>query len=535
MSSPAPPLRPRPLAADGTLAAGLTTGEPGALALLPEGRMAPGEEAGDAAALPKLPDGRLPFEALGASSELARQRAREVLEGKGVFVTTGQQPLLFLGPLLVLYKAITAVATAEALSEAGTPAVALFWVAGDDHDWDEVGRTRTLDLSNRLREARLGPPGERAGRAVGPTALPEEVGDHLDEFFQHLPESEFIGHYLELFRDAWAPGRTFSEAFGLTLEGCLEGLDLVRVDAADPAVRRAQAPLFRRVLEEADAVEAALARGTEAVRSAGWCPQLDREAGALPLFLDTPGGRHRVYREGGGYRSGRDGPRLDASELLDLLEDEPGRFSPDVALRPVSASWLLPTGVTVLGPSELSYWAQLPDLFRWAEVPIPRLRPRDAWTVLEDKITKVLVKVDARPGDFRDGGRSLAERVNREGRPEAVDRALDEARAGVGRALARVEEAVEETLPGIRSAVGAARHQAFEVLGELEAAVDDRVEEQHEVVLGQIRKAATHLWPDGRPQERVLSPLYYLARYGHGFVRRIVDRARARFGAGEEG
>ena len=83
--------------------------------------------------------------------------------------------------------------------------------------------------------------------------------------------------------------------------------------------------------------------------------------------------------------------------------------------------------------------------------------------------------------------------------------------------------------------MGKARHRAFEVLDELASAVDDRVEERHAVLLEQIRKAAVHLWPDGRPQERVLSPLYYLARYGDGFTEALEEATRERLRAEPDG
>lgn len=529
MSADAPRLLARSPAEPGSLAHGLVTGDEEARALLPEGSLATGGEAIDRKALTgRESRGRLPVEALRASSAEARERAEAALEGDGVFVTTGQQPVLFLGPLYVLYKALTAVEIAEALTEAGTPAVALFWVAGDDHDWDEVGRTRLLDRSNRLRELRVEAPAGREGRAVGPSPLPDGVSERIDHIEQVLPDSEFVDGYLELLRDAWAPGRSFSDAFGRTLQSLLSGRCLTWIDAASPAVRRAEASLFGRVLEEADEVMERLARGTRRVREAGWSPQLTPHETGLPLFLDTDEGRQRLFRSDGAFRVGREGGAVSGAEVAEELEARPERFSPDVALRPPVASWLLPTGVTVLGPAELSYWIQLPELFEWADVPLPRLRLRDGWTVLESKVDKVLDKLDVGPEDFRDGGRSLARRVKDGGRPAEVEEALSEARAGFGEALAGVEEAIGREMPGIRSAVGAARHQAFQVLDELASVVDDRVEEQHEVVLGQIRKAARHLWPAGDPQERVLTPFYYLARYGPAFLERLERRTRGR-------
>ena len=37
-------------------------------------------------------------------------------------------------------------------------------------------------------------------------------------------------------------------------------------------------------------------------------------------------------------------------------------------------------------------------------------------------------------------------------------------------------------------------------------------------MLEQLEKAQLHLFPEGKPQERVASPLYYLARYGLEWV-----------------
>ncbi len=221
---------------------------------------------------------------------------------------------------------------------------------------------------------------------------------------------------------------------------------------------------------------------------------------------------------------GRDGERLSRKEVLRVLSERPEQVSPSGELRPVLESWLFPAAATVLGPSELAYWAQLEPLFSWAGVEPPRVAPRRSWVVLESKVGKVLDKLGAGPEDFRDGGESLAGEIADAGRPPGVDEALDGARREVAGAMDRVEDAVAGELPGIRSAVGAARHGAFEALDGLEDAVDDRVRERHEVLLRQVRKAAVHLHPDGEPQERVLSPFYYLARYGSGFVD-LVERA----------
>src|ERR1700694_2419302 len=55
-----------------------------------------------------------------------------------VAVVSGQQVGLFSGPRYIFYKVLTALRLAEELTAAGTPAVAVFWLATEDHDLAEV-------------------------------------------------------------------------------------------------------------------------------------------------------------------------------------------------------------------------------------------------------------------------------------------------------------------------------------------------------------------------------------------------------------
>lgn len=528
-----PELLPRELSPEGTLAGDYLQGREGALELFPPGARVPGEVGEDRTPRASVTgaDARLEADDLEVSSPEARRRLERILEGEGVLVTTGQQPVLFLGPLYVLYKALTALETARRLEEAGTPALALFWVASDDHDWPEVGRTRILDTGNELRTLELEAPPGREGRSVGPTALPGEVEGLVDDMAELLPSSEFVSACLESIRDAYHPGATVGGAFADLLRAVLAGRDFALLDSASAAVREAALPLVTEVLADAPSVEGALAEGARRVGESGYEPQAPHQEGGLPLFLDREEGRTRLFLAGGErVRLGRDGGTASREELRALARREPGRFSPNVALRPVLESWLLPAARTVVGPSEIAYWAQLPPLFGWAGVPMPAVAPRLGWTVLESKVGKVLEKLDVAPAALEDGGDALVERITEEGRPRGVEEALRRARSRVGEALEDVEEAVAQDLPGIRSAVGAARHEVFAALSGLGGAVDDRVRERRRVLVRQVRKAAVHLHPRGEPQERVQSPFYYLSRYGPAFVEALAEASRRRLG-----
>ena len=82
-------------------------------------------------------------------------------------VLSGQQAGVFGGPLYTILKAVTAVQLAKTVrAEHQTPAVALFWVDAEDHDWAEISKAGILDEELSLRHITVKPVNGAGSRPV---------------------------------------------------------------------------------------------------------------------------------------------------------------------------------------------------------------------------------------------------------------------------------------------------------------------------------------------------------------------------------
>ncbi len=283
-------------------------------------------------------------------------------------------------------------------------------------------------------------------------------------------------------------------------------------------VRRAAVPFLRQAIEYGPRVSEAMREGTAAAISAGYDPRLRPPGAGIQVFFDDGITRSHLLAERAGLRNGKSGNLRTTEEWIALLESRPECFSAAAALRPVLESWLLPAARSVLGPGELAYWAQLGPMFELFSVDMPQTAPRSSWIVVEPRVERWLNGVEASVEDLADGGRSLEQRVTREGRQESIGQDLERLTADFEADLGRLERSSEEEIPGLGSAFGKARKSVAGALAALERAIDGRIRESRGVTLDRVRRAADLLYPGGQPQERVDSPFSFLARYGPSFL-----------------
>lgn len=467
-----------------------------------------------------------------AHGDVAERRLAELREKGGFVVTTGQQPGLMTGPLYTLYKALTAVRLASELEqELGVPVAPLFWVASEDHDWDEAHHTWVVGVDNELHRVEV-PDVEGAGsEALWHVGLGKAGREAVDALRELLPPTEFVDELFGTLEAAYDDESTLPSGFERTMAELLAPFGVLFVSAHDPHLKKLSRPILRSAIQEGAAQEAALAARASELEAAGYPVQVPILEGGLDLFLDGPSGRERIYRDedpdADGFHLRHSNTSYTRAELLSILEEEPGRLSPNVLLRPVVEGVVFPTLAYVAGPGELTYWAELQPLFEALEVAMPVVHPRLGATIVEGKIRKVLDKFEVTRARLEMPAHELAQEMARDGLPEEAIAALGKIRGAIGQGSGELTRAVRELDPTLKGPIGHARGAAFEAFADAEKKILQAVKREQEIALQQIEKARLHLYPNGVPQERAMNVTYYLARFGASFVQSVYDEMDA--------
>ena len=394
--------------------------------------------------------------------------------------------------------------------ETGQPVVPVFWMAGEDHDFDEVRATVVLSGNDPVRIAL---PPDEARTPVGRRVFGDEITETVDKLAEALRETEFSPDLMDAVRTAYRPGATMRDAFAGLMRHLFAGSGLVFCSPDDARLKRLATDVFRHEIEQHDETLARLTATSDDLEAAGFHQQVT----PLPvnLFLMESEGRFTLDpTEGGGFELRGLARQYSKEELLELLEAEPERFSPNVVLRPIIEDRLLPTAAYVAGPGETSYYAQLRAVYDIFDVPMPVVYPRASVTLVESKVQKVLDQYDLTVDDLGGDIETLLRRLVIELSEHDVEGAFGDATRQLHEiinTLKPVAADVDATLGKSAEATRAALQNELEGFKDRVVRAEKR---NHDVVRERLEKAAAGLNPTGTLQERTLSPLYVLNKYG---------------------
>ena len=448
-------------------------------------------------------------------SSAAAPALKALRAGAGV-VVTGQQVGLFGGPLFTPLKVATAVARARRGTAAGRPHTAVFWLATEDHDFDEINHV-VFPARRELRKLTYAT-SPSAARPVGGIVFDDSITPLIDAARELLGASDAMDALVSAYR----PGNTFAQAFHDFYSQAFAAQGLLLLDAGGREVHALGAPVLRAGIERADELHAALIARNAELQAAGYAVQVAVTGQSSLLFLidDRTGARNALKRTppstaepNGLWAAGRQ--TFSTNELLGILETEPERISPSALLRPVFQDYLLSTSLIIGGPAEIAYFAQSAVLFERILGRLTPVQPRFSATLVEPTIAELLRKHEL-PLErvFQESASTLAQLLAARSMPVEEKRRLSAAGQALDAELEPLLAYMASLDAGIgRSAQTAASKMRYQMnrLRRLGA----NFQLQREESLARHAEAISQaLYPAGGLQERLHGAAYYFARHG---------------------
>ncbi|OCA85544.1 bacillithiol biosynthesis cysteine-adding enzyme BshC [Bacillus sp. FJAT-27225] len=443
-------------------------------------------------------------------------------------VIGGQQAGILTGPLYSIHKVISIVQLArQKEKELGTPVVPVFWIAGEDHDYQEVNHIYV-------------PAGSRADKWIFPQKVIEKkmVSDikidkelcssWVSSLLAIFGETGFTRQVRAFIEDSLKRSDTFTDFFADLIAGLFPDSGILLIDSANPELREIERTRFEEIILNQEAIISSLLRQQEEIRKGGFANTIDASEHSANLFYYDKTINERVlldFEPVSGCFIGNNGSlSFTLEELLQIARNEPSSLSNNVVTRPLMQEWLFPVLAFIGGPGEIAYWAELKLVFEHFGIKMPPIVPRLNITFM-DRATE---------RDINELGLDVAEAIRRGTESEQQiflesvhDRDLDSifrnAIKEINAQYRRIEDKTIEIDPAMLALLKKNESIILSQVGFMQKKLEDAVKMKHAVKLGKYTRVGLELRPEGMPQERVWNILYYMNKFGINFPGRLLE------------
>ncbi len=298
-------------------------------------------------------------------------------------VTTGQQIHIFLGPFFVVNKILSCCAEANKIAEElpDNDVVPVFWMASEDHDFDEIKSTRLYNETYDWEMDSQGPVGRLNPKSL--VALVEKAQQRIDQTEDNL-------QFLDDCKYAYANCNTFADATRYIVHKHFEDTGIVVIDPDDPFLKSKSIDLFQSDIFD-HKPSAAIDKGIETMKRFGIKAPINTRP--INTFYITDNQRNRIEKKNESLFSlvGTE-TTFSADQLRQKIKDNPECFSPNALLRPLYQQTILPNIQYVCGASEIIYWLELKNAMEGSELVYPILSIRKSMFFVSEKNVQKLDK-----------------------------------------------------------------------------------------------------------------------------------------------
>lgn len=435
-----------------------------------------------------------------------------------IAVFTGQQLGIYGGPLYTIYKIFTVIKLCDYLNEMFSEFnfIPLFWMAGDDHDFEEISYINLINKENELQKIIYNDgidPFENRGN-VGNLKFTKEIMEFSNSIKDALRETEFSNDLFNLTEKILNENISIKDSFFQLLFKIFDETGLVIFNPQDAEVKKLLIPIFKKeLLDYKEHTKDLLI--TSAELDENYHAQVKIKP--INLFLQDETGRHLIEPVDDEYRLKGKRKRITQEEILNHLEEKPEDFSANVLLRPICEDYLFPTGFYIAGPGEISYYAQAIPLYKHFNLQHPIIYPRASATILESNIAKILVKYNLSTHDFFIGSEKLKSNLINSFSQNNLVEEFDKVELSLKDIFKSLTDYLGSVDNNLVNVANSSNDKMLHQLNILKDKAAKAFENKYDASFRQISKAQNSIYPNDNLQERELSIVSFLNKYGFDF------------------
>ncbi len=445
------------------------------------------------------------------------QQLNKLSDEKALVIVTGQQLGIYGGPLFTIYKTATAISLAKNLEiKLDRPVVPVFWLADEDHDFEEV---TGFGIPGNEKLIKLSYTGSGGRKPVSDEVLDDNLNTLKADIKEELFDTDFSEELWNSFDSFFKKGATFRQAFAQMMDRLFGSSGLLISGSHDSGVKSLLSGTLKKSLTDNDEINDLLVKQSDKI-GAKFHQQVT--IGDSNLFwIDSEGNRIKIERNETGWIAGNTHWREE--DLVELVEEKPECFSPNVFLRPIIQDKLLPTLGYVAGPGEVAYYAQMKTLYQHFGLEMPVIFPRMSATLIESGVERIIEKLPFELHKYGERIEDLEKEYAKLSEEADVEKIFSNWKEQINNASHQPREVISDIDGSLDGMVGKTISGFENELNKLKGRVYRSIKQQEQTQLQRIRKIKAQVFPDEGLQERTISFLYFMNKYGIDIWDKMID------------
>ncbi|WP_094699538.1 bacillithiol biosynthesis cysteine-adding enzyme BshC [Brevibacillus laterosporus] len=455
--------------------------------------------------------------------EAAFHMIEKLRESDSLVVVAGQQAGLFTGPLYTIYKAIDVIQLAKQTSaQLGVSVIPMFWIAGEDHDWEEINHFYQLTRTKEIRKVKVKAKHVKKHSATDMTVEQADMLRVIEDFFAEETETDYSETIRCCLEETAERSHTLVDWFAQLMARLFGAHGLVFIESSLPIVRQLERPVFEQIIRENKEMNEELLQAQADLREYGYPEQLDIQPQQANFFFYEQKERLLMERVEGGFQSKDGGKIYTQTELLSILQEAPERFSANVVTRPLMQEHLLPTLAFVGGPGEVAYWAYFKKYFASFGYELPIVLKRTSITLMEGALNKIKeqkgISYETLLSGFSDWKEKWLQSLDDHGFAQRFEQKKRELEM-------QYQDLLQDVTAYDKGLAQLAQKNVERLVQDvdfMQKRTEEAVLRKHQVEVERVQRLEQSVVPQGNWQERVYPIFTYLNRFGPDLVDRLV-------------